>query len=71
MLKPLGHNFGTSIRRSNVSRLEDAGRVNWLSIKYCLETSDATANLGIKRLGSYDVAKQKYIERYISSQMIY
>jgi len=50
--------------------------VHYWDIKVLLETDDATAikrgaKRDIQRLGSYEVAKQKYIERYIASQTIY
>ena len=50
--------------------------VDYWDLKILLETSDETviergARRDTERLGSYEVARQKYIDRYIASQTIY
>jgi len=50
--------------------------VDYWDLKMLLETSDETviergARRDTQRLGSYEVARQKYIDRYIASQTIY
>lgn len=50
--------------------------VNYWDLKILLDTEDETviergAQRDAKRLGSYEVARQKYIDRYIASQTIY
>lgn len=50
--------------------------VNYWDLKVLLDTDDETviergARRDTERLGSYEVARQKYIDRYIASQTIY
>ncbi|HSW77543.1 MAG TPA: hypothetical protein VLG36_01975 [Candidatus Chromulinivoraceae bacterium] len=50
--------------------------VNYWDLKILLDTDDETviergARRDTERLGSYEVARQKYIDRYIASQTIY
>lgn len=50
--------------------------VSYWDLKILLDTEDETviergAQRDAKRLGSYEVARQKYIDRYIASQTIY
>jgi len=50
--------------------------VNYWDLKALLDTDDETviergARRDTERLGSYEVARQKYIDRYIASQTIY
>ncbi len=50
--------------------------VNYWDLKILLDTDDETAiergaQRDTERLGSYEVARQKYIDRYIASQTIY
>lgn len=50
--------------------------VNYWDLKILLDTGDETviergARRDAERLGSYEVARQKYIDRYIASQTIY
>ncbi len=50
--------------------------VNYWDLKILLDTEDETviergARRDTERLGSYEVARQKYIDRYIASQLIY
>ena len=50
--------------------------VNYWDLKILLDTDDETAikrgaRRDTERLGSYEIARQKYIDRYIASQTIY
>lgn len=50
--------------------------VNYWDLKILLDTNDETviergARRDTERLGSYEIARQKYIDRYIASQTIY